>query len=94
LRSNPGRSAATLSAAFGRPISYRSVDGADAEAWISRLPVPGEYVPFIAMAAREVAGGHFDHVTDHAERLTGVKPTPADQVWIDTLARNRRAAET
>lgn len=79
--------AQTLGEVFGRPVRYQSVDGAAAEAWIGRLPVPPEYVPFIAMAAREVAGGHFDRVTGDVEALTGTAPARADVVWREALAR-------
>lgn len=77
--------AVTLSSVFGKPIVYRSVDGTEAEAWISRLPVPPQYVPFIAMAAREVAGGYFDHVTGDVEKLTGSAPESADAIWRAAL---------
>ena len=73
---------------FGRTIEYRSVDGEEAEAWIGRLPVPPQYIPFIAMAAREVANGYFDHLTADVERLTGTRPQSAPEIWRAALSSN------
>lgn len=80
--------AKTISDVTGREVRYEDVDGAAAEAFVSRLPVPPHYIPFIIESAREVRSGYFGHVTDDFEHLVGEPATPATAIWRTALGHS------
>ena len=79
--------ARTIGEATGREVRYEDVDGDDATAFVSRLPVPPQYIPFIVESAREVAGGYFSHVTGDFAELVGEDAAPATAIWRGALSQ-------